>query len=214
MDRRPLRSPARAGRWRRRIAERDQIARRLDTARTAAGRVGEALRDARARVEAAKAAAADATDAHAEALLGGQIALADRPMRRVRAGERDAEADIAAARGAPAKVEASIGEYEAELRRAERRVENAIAEIMASAIDGVIAKAETSRRELDDEHAVLSFLAHSSPPGNEAAYRASVALPSTPPGAPWPDYQRRPALAPWRAAREALLRDADAPLPR
>ena len=39
------------------IAECDQIARRLDTARTAAGRVGEALRDARARVEAAKAAA-------------------------------------------------------------------------------------------------------------------------------------------------------------
>ena len=112
-----------------------------------------------------------------------------------------------------AKVEASIAEYEAELRRAERRVENAIAEITASAIDGVVAQAETLRRELDGEQAVLWFLAHASPLG-EAAYRASVALPLTPPGAVWPDYQRHPTLAPWRTAREALLRDADAPLPR
>jgi len=172
------------------------MTRRLEAARSAAERVGEAPRDAEARVAAAKAAAADASDAHAEALLAGQTALMDRPMRRVRDEEEAAEDDIAAARGALAKVEAAIADHERAQEYAARRVETAVGELMSTAIDSVIERAEALRRELEGEHAVLRFLAHVSP-SNEAAYRANMALPSTPPGEVSPNYSSHPALTPW-----------------
>ena len=70
------------------------------------------------------------------------------------------------------------------------------------------------RHQLEGRYAVLRFLAHLTPVGSQEGYRASVALPSSPPGIASPDYESRPALTPWRAARETLSRDADAPLPK
>ena len=117
-----------------------------------------------------------------------------------------------AARGALAKVEASIVEYEEERRRAERRVENAIAEIMATAIDGVIRQVEALQHELDGRRAILTYLQPSCPPGERV--RLSLALPSSPPGVSPPDYRNHAALTPWLAAWSALTHDADAALPR
>jgi len=73
--------------------------------------------------------------------LGDCRAIADRPQtatidRPVRAAEQDAEDDICAVRTALARVEASIAECEGERARAERRVENAIAE--TGAVDEVM----------------------------------------------------------------------------
>jgi hypothetical protein len=112
------------------------------------------VEDAQARVEAAKAAADSARDAHSKRLLRGATVM-HRSVRKARSAVEDAGDDIAAARGALAKVEASIGEYEEARARAERRIENTIAEIMASAIDGVIGQAEVLRHDLDGRHAVL-----------------------------------------------------------
>ncbi len=62
------------------IAERDEMDRRLEAASSAAERVGEALRDAEARLGAARSTAAIARDAHAERLFTGATAVMDHPM--------------------------------------------------------------------------------------------------------------------------------------
>ncbi len=125
----------------------------------------------------------------------------------------DAEEDVAAGRAALAKVTAMIAEHEDELARAGRRVEDAIGAILAGEVDRLISETEALRDALEGKRAVLRFVSHLSPAGSGAGYRASRLLPTPPPGEAPPGSANHPALAPWRAALEALRRSADAPLP-
>ena len=145
--------------------------------------------------------------------MSGGSAPAGAPMREARSALEDAEDDLDAAKGALATATATLAEWEDALHRAERRVEAAIGEILAGAIDGVIEQAAALQHQLDGRRAVLRFLAHVSPAGSQAGYRASTTLPTPPPGDAPPGSTNHPVLAQWRAALEALRRDADALLP-
>ncbi len=186
------------------ISERDQMAERLEFAKAAAAKMGEALSDATARLAAVKSAASAAAEERVERLLSGQTATIERPDR---AAEQDAESDIAAARSALAKVEARIAEYDDAHQRAERRVEAAIGAVIEGAIDEVIGEVEALRHDLASRLAVLRLLARATPIGSARGRRANLTL-----GDATTD-SNHPALMPWRIALQALTRDPDAPLP-
>ena len=93
------------------------------------------------------------------------------------------------------KVEARIAEVEEDAARAERRIEAWVGEIAAGAVDEIIGEVEALRRELNGRWAVLRFLGRLAPAGSEAGRRANQALPSAPPGEPWPGPESHPAKA-------------------
>jgi hypothetical protein len=75
----------------------------------------------------------------------------------------------------------------------------------------LIAEAGSAQAALDGKFAVLLWLRSVLPPGGEQQQRINRALPPPPaPGVVPPVYQAPQA---WIEAREALTRDADAPLP-
>ena len=113
-----------------------------------------------------------------------------------------------------ATCKAALVDAEHDLRRAQRRVEEAVKPILTGEADRIIAKAEVLQCEVDGKRAVLTFLEGLMEPGSPERGRVMMALPPPPPpGFPNPDYRRHSAQAAWQAAREALLHDSDAGLP-
>jgi hypothetical protein len=135
-------------------------------------------------------------------------------MHEARAADLDASDGLEAAKSALASCTATFKDAESDLRYAQSRVEAAVAPILAAEADRVLAEVERLTDELGSTRAILGFLQGSLEPGSPLQHRVMFALPPTPPGVFAPDCRSHPALAAWRDAREALMRDADAALPR
>jgi hypothetical protein len=200
------------------IFERDEAARNTDAAKAAVERASALLETASARLSSAVAALVERRKVSAERVLeavsAGAEVLPDISMREARASDLDAVDAMDAAKAALTACMASRAEAEADLRHAEWRVEKAAAPILAGEADRVLVEVERLKDELNGAHAVLAFLQSSLEPGSPLQHRVMFALPSPPPGVFAPDYRNHPALAAWRDAREALMRDADAALPK
>ena len=130
-------------------------------------------------------------------------------MRGARADAEDAADDLEVAKEALAMFEGARGECDDGLRRAERRVAQAIEPIMAGEIDRLISEAEALRGALEGKRAILACLGHWFDLGAPERLKLRLALGD----ASWPGLNH-PAAEPWRRAREALGRDADVSLPR
>ncbi len=172
------------------IERRDDILERLGAMRDAADRASQAIWGAQARLDEVKVSTEAARDAQIERFVTGETALAQRPVREARAAEADVEDDIEAARAAVEKIRQQIGELERASFLAQLRVTDAVGEVMRNGAVGVIAEAAALEERLSGVRAIISFVSSS--------------------GAASFDH---PALAPWRAAYEALLHDASAALP-
>jgi hypothetical protein len=104
----------------------------------------------------------------------------------------------------------ALADAEEDARRARARVEAAAAVVLAGEVDRLIAEAEAHQATLDAKHATLIWLRTVLPSG-EQQQRINWALPPPPPPGVKPRDYRSPEE--WIEAREALLTDADAPLP-
>ena len=129
-------------------------------------------------------------------------------MREARVADLDAADGLEAAKSALASCMAAVKDAESDLRYAHWRVETAVAQVLAAEADRVLAEAARLKDELDGARAILAFLQGSLEPGSPLRHRVMMALPPSPPGVLAPDYRSHPALAAWRDAREALMRDA------
>ena len=92
---------------------------------------------------------------------------------------------------------------------------------MGAEVNRLLAAARSTQDELVRRRVVLRHVLHSCTQRNDpetAEARSFLlsdsALPSTLGGPLFQDWDRHPAAEPWRRAREALMRDADAPLPK
>jgi len=194
------------------IARRDDIAKRLDAMRRATEAARSAIFDAGARLDAARLAADEAKAAQIERFVtGGGTALATRPVREAREAVTDIEGDVAVAREAVAKLQASSAEQERALDFAERRVEVAIGMVMGGAIGGLLADVEALEAALAAKRGVLFGFIYPCLSTDAADYPKLNAMTRSkrfvaPDG-------NHPAVAPWRAAYEMLLHDASAALP-
>jgi hypothetical protein len=189
------------------IARRSEADGKLVAARAACAKVEAAIADAETRILAAQAAKGRAIDRHAVQLLrDGVVGVMERPP-----AEDAAEMELQAAKQALSAGLGIVADYEDDLRRAQRKVEAAVAAVMAGSVIPALEAVEAAGRELEARRAILTHLRSFA--GPELYFRLEQALPSQPPGSRV-DYVSHPAVGPWRAWREALLRDADAPLPR
>ena len=134
------------------IAERDDIDRRLETARAAAERLASAVSDAAARISAAQASATASHEERLDRLIAGGTEVIERP---VRTALRDAEDDVVEAKQALAKVGALISQHEDARVWVERRLKDAVGEITSRKIGSVIADVERLRDALDGRFAIL-----------------------------------------------------------
>jgi hypothetical protein len=131
--------------------------------------------------------------------------------REARAEAQDSEDANEAASAARVACMAALSDAEDLAHRAQTRVEAAVAPILCGGIDRVLSEAESLRSELHGKYAVLVWLRDLLPFGGEQRQRLSAALPPPPPpGVTAPAYQ---PPADWIAARQALMRDANAALP-
>jgi hypothetical protein len=187
------------------ILRRDDVARRLEAASEAAERASHIVHGGPARLAAAKAATAAAKDAEVERFVGGETALMERPLREARAAEQDVVDDIDAAREALARIKASITELEQEGFYAELHMKDAVGRVLLGAVGEVISEAETLADRLNGQRAILDFVSPLLPA--DAPERRKLE------GVAGPVDHNHRALAPWRAAYDALLSDANAALP-
>jgi hypothetical protein len=122
------------------------------------------------------------------------------------AAESDAEHDVAALRRALATARAAIAEAEKALMFKQIRVESAAKPILAAEADRFLVETEALKAQFDKMRAALSFLSSSLPAGSPLRLRIDTALECAPARTLTPP-------AEWQKAREALMRDANAPLP-
>jgi chromosome segregation ATPase len=135
---------------------------------------------------------------------GGDVAALDRPAR---SAVTEVERTIEACKSARQMVGDELAEAERSLEFKVMRVRDAAGAVVAAeALDEMIADAKRLRGELDAREAVLSFL-HPSIARDQAAKIERTLASSEVRGT-------HPAVEPWRAALEALSRDAAAALPR
>jgi hypothetical protein len=196
------------------ILDRDAKAKATELAREAVERSNELVAEAERHAEAVKIALSNARDGREarlrQAIEGGTAIEKVPSTREQRFAELDAADELAAAKSVLTNCMASLTFAANDLQWAQRKVEAAAAPVLAGEIDRLIAEAVSHQAALDAKHATLLWLRGVLPP-DEQHLRLNFALPPpTPPGVKPRDY-RPPAE--WVAAREALLQDADAPLP-
>jgi hypothetical protein len=196
------------------ILDRDAKAKAATLAREAVERSNALVSDAERHAEAVKIALSNARDGREarlrQAIEGGTAIEKVPSTREQRFAELDAADELAAAKSVLTNCVASLTFAANDLQWAQRKVEAAVAPILAGEIDRLIAEAESHQAALDAKHATLLWLRAVLPPV-EQHLRLNFALPPPPPpGVTARDY-RPPAE--WVAAREALLVDADALLP-
>jgi len=192
------------------IERRDNLERDLKAAKEGESRAFEIILAAQARLEAARAAEAEAEDGQVALIIAGEVGALVRSQREIRSSAEGAAADIEAAKAVRAKARLAIAELERALDWAERRVGEAIGRVMAGRVGKFVAEVEALAAELAAKRAVLAFI-YSRMPRDAPEYgRLNELTRSERFVAPNLNHA---AVAPWRAAHEALLRDADAALP-
>ena len=186
------------------IATRDEAAAEAETARAAVERIDDQLYEAQRRLEEVRAQAGEKVSERIAALVAGGDALV---VDRDRFAERDAEDAVTACRAARELCKAAIAEAERALMYAQMKVDSAAKPILAAEAVRVLVEAEALKAKFDEARAVLMFLASSLPAGSPSLLRLENALEAKP-------AMYLPVPDEWKKAREALLRDANAPLPR
>ncbi|MGB5083530.1 MAG: hypothetical protein WBO09_02760 [Methylocystis silviterrae] len=201
------------------IADAETARKNLDDARAAAAKAEEQVWAASDRVTALRENAAQArpADAIVAALAAGNTAIAeiDRPAAETRAKIEGAESELAAWRRAREAAEAAIPVRENAHEWAQRRVKDAVAEVMRTAdIDALIASAERARDTLVEQRCQLmeisEALPHFSPERKAVEAHLSHAFLMHEATGGWREH---PVVAPWRNAFDQLHVDASAPLP-
>jgi hypothetical protein len=196
------------------ILDRDAKAKATELAREAVERSNELVADAERHEEAVKIALSSARDGREarlrEAVESGSVIEKPPPSSQARFALDDAAAELEIARRVLATSTASLAFAVDAQQWAQRKVEATAAPVLAGEIDRLIVEAVSLQAALDAKHATLLWLRAVLPPV-EQHLRLNFALPPpTPPGVRARDYPPPPE---WIAAREALLQDADAPLP-
>jgi hypothetical protein len=202
------------------IRERDVAERAAAIARFAVEGAVALVEKAEGLPSAAKGELASAREGQAARLRqaaggGAPPTAAAALVREARAAETDAADDVEAARSALAACREAAAGAEDDAARAQRRVEAAVAPVLAAEVDRLLAAVEAASAELEGKRAVLSFLASTLPPGAPQRLRISLVMPPPPPpgSAFGGDISGHPALSAWRAARDALLVDPSVALP-
>ncbi len=194
----------------------------VEAARAAVARATDMVAQARERLDAAFAETARAKgEASARALTAattGEALAPDGSMRTARLREIDAQDDLDACRAALTSAEATLAGPEEAARRAQKRVAEAAQEVMAGApLDRILAEASALQERLSGLRAVLWFLSRECLDRESTEReRQKIATFLAAPAYAWEFNGRineHPALEPWRAARQALQTNADAPLP-
>ena len=191
------------------IATRNEAADRLEKAKAAEAQAGDLLMSALVRLEEARAAIVEAHEAAPQRLLeaaASGVLTMDRPLTAAWAAEADAEHDVAALRRAVAAARAAIAEAEKALMLSQIRVDSACKPVLAADLGRILAATEGLKRQFDETRATLAFLAGPLPPGSPLRLKVDDALECAP-------ARNLEPPAEWRKAREALMRDARAPLP-
>lgn len=185
------------------ITGRNEAAARAEEARRALARIEDQYYASRSRLNEVRAAAGERVSERVAALVaGGDAAVMDRD----RFAEQDAEAAVSACRAARDLCKGALADAENALGWAEKKVTSAVGNVMASAVEGLLAEAERLRRELEGKHAVLAVLRPMLP--DELGRRVYRALPDLGVG-----NLGHPAVLAWRATAAALSKNADATLP-
>jgi hypothetical protein len=197
------------------IVDRDAKAKATELAREAVERSNELVADAERHEEAVKIALSSARDGREarlrEAIESGSVIEKPPSSSQARFALDDAAAELEIARKVLATSTASLGFALDAQRWAERKAETCVAPILTAEVDRLLVDVARLSDELHGKREVLLWLRSQLLPGGDERMRINAVLP--PPAAPGvreTDY-RTPAE--WIAAREALLHDANAPLP-
>lgn len=178
--------------------------------RTSIARVEDERFEARQKLDLATAREAD--EAHGredviERLIAGETSAAVLERAVDRKEVTDAERTIDTCNRALALLRAELAGAEQSVELRTRRVRDAAGAVVAAErLEDVVADAVRLRGELAACEAILSYL-HSTTPGQHKAKIERALVSSEVRG-------EHPAVAPWRAALEALMADAGAELPR
>jgi hypothetical protein len=184
------------------IVARDAAIDRIEGARSAVLRIEDQIFEAKRRLVAAQEAAGEEQAARVQEIVaGGSATLLERVNGRAR--EADIEREITACKAARDLCKGALADAETDLGWAEGKVVSAIGAVLASSASKLIVEEEALRATLEGKRAVLRFL----PLDADQQCHVATVL-----GRGWGD-DAHPAVAPWRAAVEALGRDADAALP-
>jgi hypothetical protein len=135
--------------------------------------------------------------------------------REARAAAEDAADEIENAKSVLVNCTASLAEAKDTEQWAKLRVERAVAPVLTSKIDKLLAEAEELHAALEAKLAAIDFLTFHLPPGATQNTRIAPARGGAlTPGVMPPDRSQHSAAATWVAAHAALMRDATAPLPK
>jgi hypothetical protein len=201
------------------ILDRDAKAKATALAREAVERSNALVSDAEEHAaEAVSIALFDARDGREarlrEAVEGGSVIEKPASTREARFAKLDAADELAAAKSVLTNCMSSLTFAANAQEWAQRKVEAAVAPVLGSAADRLIAEADTMRKQLDSRYALLAWIERLLPPGDSVRQRVGHALPpGPPPGVGGVHYRSLPAPPEWLAALDRLMADANAELP-
>jgi len=205
------------------IADRDAAEAITHRARDAANRAQGLIAEAEAKLADAQAAVEKAREAQArravKAAKSGAAPPPDATARNARLAEADAQDSLEAARAASEACVAALVPHERDLEYAQRLVAKAADDVIrAECGSRLFRETEALQAQLIAARVALRYLLGNNQipePENKAAntllgYRQ---FPSFYGNIEWADHDRHQTTVAWKEAREALMRDAGAPLP-
>jgi hypothetical protein len=179
-------------------------------------RANDAVTVAGARSHDAAAAVNAAIDYQARtfeaAFEQGFSADRDGRVRDARAVATDAADELAAATSAAEALRAKLIDAEALLQESREAMERLVDRILTAALPDLLNEAERLREELAGKRHVLRYLSRFAPQQMAQSCRTFLDRNQFPFESA-NEINSHAAVAPWLATREALKRDADAPLP-
>jgi hypothetical protein len=162
-----------------------------------------------------------------EAAKSGKTIKSDTMLREARAAELEAQDQLEVAEAALAEVEESVGGPEHESAEVRARLAKYADGVVLTRAEPLLEETKALHDKLIANRIVLRYMLHELKPHgahlqastDEAAkaihdfLRNEAELPGSYGSVQWTEWDRHPAANPWRAAREALMKDAEAPLP-
>jgi hypothetical protein len=186
------------------IVARDLVIDRVEASKAAVERIEGQLFDAQRRLRETRVAAGEEQAARVQEIVAGGSATLLQRVNGTR--EADVEREITACKSARDLCKATLADAQVDLGSGERKVIAAIGSVLSGSASRLIAEEEQLRASLEGKRAILRYLRSSL--GDDQRRRVDAMLP---PSVGWVD--DHPAVGPWKAAAEALTRDADAALP-
>jgi hypothetical protein len=154
---------------------------------------------------------------------GGEAPVIDRFVRQARDKQIAAQDELDAAKAALATIEQSAADWAAEAKRTKEWLEVCVNAVLSSEHERLFAEAQALQAELIDRRIGLQWIVHAMllPRGPSLPLRRDIDSWLNRNGDDYipgearhsPSWKSHPANEPWKAAREALMADATAPLP-